>query len=348
MPTTTHNRCFKLFGLMVAPPLADMPLDRAIYHSALGGIVGVRGGYIFKFDATTGSVLMAKRFANSCFQYGCVAYGVNTGKLYATVWNEPLVHTGLNRLLFTISPATLTVDSSYDLSAIMASVYRGPGDGPGNLIALNVGGVDRLAISNVENNGATHELFLINPVTHAFNVANLANDAGWVGLCEGVDAGQTLWVTNRGDRKAYEYTMAMALWSWTATLAIGFLDQMSDVTYPGTGTYVYLTTNTQYLFPCPIDASPVGATIDLGAGATTTPNPYHVRWNGVAIGSGAKLYVPGYKSDAIHIVDLEAHTPAQTSDVTVKTGFDCPIDVVFAGTKAWAVQHGVAPLKEIV
>lgn len=346
--SSAHNRCFKWFDCTVTPPIADMPLDTAIYHADLGYIVGVRGGYIFKFNSSTGLLLSAGRFANAAFQYGCVCYGHFTGKLYATGWHDPMFNGAANRRIYTITPATLAVDSSYDITPIMVGSYAGIGDGPKTIYCRDIGGVDQLLVYNESNTGAARRLMrIVTPLVGSpvhWSSANIST-GGWVEI--DYAPSDMFYIVDRGSRYVTRLTATMTWDMDTDSIPVGYSNQMSSVVNPG-GTYLYATTNTQYMFPLPNDGSPVGAVIDLGSGATATPNPYRVRWNGVAIGAGAKLYVPGYKSDAIHVVDLDAHTPAQTSDVTVKTGFDCPVDVVFTGTKIWAIQHGVNPLKEIV
>lgn len=346
--SSAHNRCFKWFDCTVTPPIADMPLDTAIYHADLGYIVGVRGGYIFKFNSSTGLLLSAGRFANSAFQYGCVCYGHFTGKLYATGWHDPMFNGAVNRRVYTITPATLAVDSAYDLTPIMPGAYTGLGDGPRTIYCCNIGGADQLLIYNEDTNGGTRRwMRVVPPLVGSPSTWTSGNitTGGWAEMDLG--SGSTFWLVDRGSRHITQRSATMVFLMDTANVPIGYSNQLSGLANPG-GLYLYASTNTQYMFPIPNDGSPVGPAIDLGSGVSATPNPYRVRWNGLAIGSGAKLYVPGYKSDAIHVVDLDSHTPAQTSDVTVKTGFDCPIDVVFTGTKIWAVQHGINPLKEIV
>ncbi len=85
-------------------------------------------------------------------------------------------------------------------------------------------------------------------------------------------------------------------------------------------------------------ASPSNAnvsTIDLG---NDNFRPLHARYNSV----DELLYIPGGKSDSVAVLD-----PADDS-LSIVTGFDSPLDVVFTDSKAFAVQSGLVGLKEIV
>lgn len=76
--------------------------------------------------------------------------------------------------------------------------------------------------------------------------------------------------------------------------------------------------------------------LDLGT-VITGGKPARIRLSPL----DGKLYIPCQIEDTIIVWDTA------TESGIAKTGFDSPIDVVFTASKAFAVQSGITPLKEI-
>lgn len=116
---------------------------------------------------------------------------------------------------------------------------------------------------------------------------------------------------------------------------------MLGITHCPDNNRLYLATGTRWvlkLVPTIVSdpTNPSGTWIDLGRSGA---HPYRIKYRA----SDKKIYVPCLDDDTVCVID-----PLAADAVTVKTGFDFPIDIVPGLAKCWAVQHGVVPLKEVI
>lgn len=80
------------------------------------------------------------------------------------------------------------------------------------------------------------------------------------------------------------------------------------------------------------------STVALTNSSLATAHPIRIRYRS----SDGKLYIPTWEADSVVILDPTTDT---VSDI--KTGFSSPCDVVFTGSKAFAIQQSSLGIKEI-
>jgi hypothetical protein len=95
---------------------ADITLDAASYDSTRDTIIGVRGSYIYIFDANTLDTISQSRFDCPGFSPSHVLYAAAVDKVYVTMWNDStraaIAPTGdwPNSSIYEINPSTLAVE----------------------------------------------------------------------------------------------------------------------------------------------------------------------------------------------------------------------------------------------
>lgn len=351
--------CTRGFSITINPATTgttDMNLDQAIYAaspSAGNFIWGVRGGYLYKCNPTTGAKISATRFAVPAFSDASIAYDDVNDKLFCSVWRDMSFANGgdtnydiiVSKKLFRINPLTAAVETSAEINGEPLFPgyvsYDQQQLGPHRLIFYS-GVLYCASSSNVHDT-----ICAINPLTLAVTTNGdiLDWNAGyWMDFCiqpAGSEPAQ-LWIpfpiseVRPLEFPSLTYT-ASNYYSYEATDYASPYNIIYGVCWCPTNGKIYGTCRK----PTVVSFAPntVGSPFALTNIATgdTNATPYRIAYNPY----DGLIYVPGYKSNNVVVID-----PA-TDACTIKTGFDSPFDVVFTPTKKFAVQHSDVGLLEI-
>lgn len=342
----------------ISPYGGDTPLDQAVYSATQDKIYGVRGGYVHEFNATTGALIQSSRYACPGFSEASIAYDTVNNKIFCSVWDDYAFENDgdarydiiVSRKLFRLFPATLAVETSAEINGVggfpgyVGATYESGFIGPHRILYYN--GVLYCASGN---STLGSKLCAINVSTLAVATNGQAltwNQGKWIDFCvqpAGAEPMQ-IWTV----LPFYEvYPCASPALTYAASNYYAYdathYGASFNIIYgvcwcPSNGkiygtcrkpTVVTFTPNTA------IHAFPVSTIATGDANAT----PYRIAYNS----NDGLIYVPGYKSNNVVIID-----PATDTVVETQSGFDSPFDVVFTPTKKWAVQQGAIGLKEIV
>jgi len=315
-----------------------MPLDAAIYEPGRDKIFGVRSGYIFQFNASTGAVENCARFAAPAYGDSFIAYNSGDDRLYCTNWfnysNQAKFPDWQEKFLYKIDADTLAVISSHQFDS---SFWGGSGifrEGPRQLFAAAG------KVYGVFHRGSVpfSYVYEFDPGTGLFNIGGTENTGDYCRSDLVYDAVlDAFWAANasdgaqRWDRASFTQTISINLTAFDQPRGLAYRDPYMYFVMSEFGTIL-----PQHIRKKRIDDTGAITTIDTGR-----PNavPFNIKYRA----SNDRLYVPATLDDTVIIID-----PGTDIVESVKTGFDSPWDVVFTATKAWAVQHGPVGLKEIV
>lgn len=326
-----------------------MPLSSAVYVSSNGKIYGMMGPYLLQFDSITGAYEDAVLVTTPAQTHTHVVYHANTGLLYVSVWNS---QTGANsdgstpaivpeRDIFPVDPNTLVVGTKLGVYAAMAFVsssYYFP-EGPKQMLSSG-----SILWFDWDVSGAGHQYVRIDP----------SNPGGWTPWILAGDKfsadvafavgqfstdGTSIFYAHPLGAEVNKFNMAGVMGvTGSCELTVGDTGVVMPmaVEYCAADTFVYAVCGGQWLMKC-TSWTPGGyTTYNLGA-LVTNPDPFHIRY----CASDGNLYIPCQGANTIIVWN-----PTLNSGTT-KPGFDGPIDVVFAGSKKFAVQSGPSGLKEI-
>jgi len=301
-----------------------MPFNNAVYDAGRDVIFAVRGGYIFRCNATTGAIIECSRFTVPDFDDTYVVYAPNVDKLYATYWHDRQANNDAPvQGYFKINPDTFAVEAFITTTGIDDELASGP--------------------FGVEYSAGFVWAIYQNNTAEAFSLQKLDPTSDTVLSTTSVDGPSTRLISQIAVKSSdgslsmvrrtnvRNYSTVPALNFSTGSLArIGF-----GLAHDLVNGQYYVVTATQFVEKCAASAAAVFADIDTGV---TDATPRRARWNSI----DGKVYIPGWKSDSVIVID-----PAAADAVTIQTGFDSPYDMVFTPTKKWAVQHGNVGLKEV-
>ena len=308
-----------------------MPLNNATYDSGRDVIFAVRGGYIYKLNATTGSVITAARFNFPPWGDATyVALATNVDKLYAGVWHDPQpnVTAGVfpRQGICKINPDTFALENFVDT----ANIENDFGSGPFSLEFSSP------YVYFVYKNDLGHSisLYRYDPTTDTIG-ANTSVDGPTTDLESqlAVKTSDASISIVRRDRVS-NYTAAVVLNFSTANFS-GTGEVGRGVAHDLVNDNYYVACETQNVLKIPASTGAAAAIIDT---LQTNARPRRARWNSV----DGKVYIPSWQDNSIIVIN-----PAAADAVSVQTGFDSPYDMVFTPTKKWAVQHGRVGLKEV-
>lgn len=342
--TPSGDYMVKTYTITVAETITDMPLDQAVYVPSVGGrpayIAGVYGGYLYTFDPATGaaSATLKSRISVPPFSDSSLAYNPADDRLYLAHWNDPASGTPLltdatGQRLYQINADTLAVITTWDLNVL----------DPGPLghwlywcgmhrIICNAGKIYGTYFVRGSGFRPHGFVFSFDPATATF-VSTVTNNTlgGWLGLAIN---GSQLWLAAADTKKVY--TMALADITNGGTIAPSYTTGAPanfDLCVVPSGN-AYLTTKTGVIRRLTSGGSDRGNLTLPGA----SPYVLCVRYNPF----NGLVYAPDVNNNSVNVIN-----PADDS-VTVKTGFDSPLDMVFTPTKIFAVQSGRTALKEVV
>jgi len=336
--------CSKSLAINQAPE-EDMALDMAIYSSAQTCIYGVRGQYVYKFNATTGDKESEFRFVDDVVfsEASIVELG---GFLYIGVWRGVIED-------FNGSPNSDIYKVNY---ALNSSVALGlPGSGPFTQVpggAFGNYGFTGLVTDGTKIYGyygpRASNVFSVDPT----NIAGALVDSFSVGENYNlnhieIDAvNGVLWTTGSDVQQLYckeidltGFEQAGSNDPANTTLGICVVPNAAPTSvkvYCVTGSLDILKANIAQAYA----ALPALSSFDLTTLSILQGDakPMRIRYNP----NDGLVYIPTWSNDEVEILN-----PATDTITAVKTGFTNPIDCVFTPSKKWAVQNSSIGLREI-
>ena len=319
------------------PEVQDMPLNSAVWSPIHQKIYACRGGYVFRFDAD-GVLEDSARFITPEMDDTYIDYDQATDKLWVIMkrsFGSPS-DGNPSKYLVSVDPVTLAFTTyNFRNQVTNGNNWTSGETGPFRIRCDGLGIAYTLAYSDgtLAQVKQIHRWDLTTSPpseTHSFPSVQ----GGWWGdiLLDGA----LIWYCSTDSFNDIGSRQASNLGS---SLEYVQLDGSADRPYSCTrnpGSHMYAVQANQFILKGEVGTSPaLRSVIDIGRPNAT---PVNIRYNGVDF----MIYIPCYGDDTVVILN-----PADDSFV-VKTGFDSPFDVVFTGSKAFAVQHGSQGLKEIV
>lgn len=314
-----------------------MPLEQAIYSSTHDAIYGVRGGWVHKFNATTGALITSAVFSSDAV--GPASITEIGGVIYVCSWwtlkvSFPTAFRN-NRDLFTIDPNTLSATNTN-----IWSDYQGGSD-PSQDWTYGIYQItnDGTRIWGLLTNGSSIALspFYVLPS----NPSGLESNSQYIGG-GGPSGAELIWdsTNNVAVRVGQDYGGFISynmsgVFPPTMVQTVYPDQQLVGVCYCASKNRYYAVDNTSILVTC--DAANFSTIGSVNTGEALA-NPRRIKWNSV----DGYIYVPGWASNSVIVIDPETNTVVAT-----KTGFNQPWDVVFTPTKKFAVQNAPIGLREI-
>lgn len=339
--------CFKtFFGVE-----DNVPLDTAIYCATPNKIYGVRGQYVYQFNATSGALETTFRFASKIIwgESSIVEIG---SFLYIAVWRGPLA-----QIAPLYPPERDVYILDYNLTASVPMLLNAQADSITFGIIYPFGPATwQAGFANLFTNGTLLAGLIYPSMLSFFRVdpSNLSTmvisalDGSRSSLSDlSYDSANNSFYTN--DPKAPQFQ----IYDFTTPTKKARASPTPQETYghclfPNAGTpKVYAVTGGQDIVKFnvneayPLVAGPAGSftwTVIAGilpAGST----PMRIRLNP----ADGMMYIPNWMADSVSIID-----PSTDVALRVVSGFEAPIDIVFTGTKVFAVQNSAKGLKEVV
>lgn len=335
--------CSRSFTLTVSD---DMPLDAATYVPSTGKIVGVRGGYLFSFNATTGAKESSARFATPVFSGSCIAYEPVSNRLVVGCWNEWHEWIGSAALvpgkgLYNVNPASFAVIShnvSFPLDFPFGDLeLTALPDGVHSLFASG-GTVYGLVQSN-NVSGGRGGLLWFNPGTDSL----ISVGGGQYSSNQGQPG--SLVVTTNGIVIPSAFSR-MRIYDKAAPTATPLFDVNYPALVPDTdssGLSGVVADGSENLYWIDRSDAIIKTAPDLTGGVRLSVGDAAARYFGIAYNSNdGYIYLANPLGNTVAVWN-----PATDTLVAIKTGFDSPHGFVFSPTAKFAVQHSTSGLKLI-
>lgn len=315
----------------------DMPLDAAVYEPGRDMIFGVRSGYVFQFNATTGALENSARYFAPAYGDAHITYESITDRLYVTHWfnysNQSKFPVWQEKFMHRIIPDTLGVETFYQFDSSFFGVSGIFKEGPRQVFAAagKIYGVFH------EGSASTSNVYEFDPGTGLFNNAGSENTGDYARSDLAYDSvTDSFWIAtiqgaSRYDRATVAFVDSINLPANNIPRGLAYRNPDMYFAMSEFGTVL-----PQHIRKKRVDDTGPTTTIDMGS---ATMIPFNIRYRA----STDRLYVPTTLDNTVVIIDPNTDTVE-----SVKAGFDSPWDVVFTASKAFAVQHGPQGLKEIV
>lgn len=326
----------------------------ACYFAGTDKIYGTMENYILKFNATTGTrEAYAKVAAPLYGPMTCYAgsTAVYCGLVHDYSWVNDTLPGVANKFIWTVNPTTLVATDSFGLNAFDEAFLGVASDSYAHLGALQMKEFSGYLYFERANGGGTTPA-RVNLTNSADNTLDDFGDPwGDAGFwSEATELG-----TYGGNNRMFQIDMGGPAWE-SRTITPGILgpfvspwDPIGDTVYstnpdnpaallfyaPSTAVYIVCGNGNMHKR----DASTGGAISVLNLDAVfANVKPFRIRLSPL----NGQFYIPCQDMNVVIIWD------PLTDTGIYRDGFHSPIDIVFTNTKAWAVQSGVTPLREII
>lgn len=331
----------------------DMPLHSAVYESGRDFIYAVRGGTVFKLNATNGNKISSSRFGGPDLSDSYICYDSGRDKLWVTYSPAfrapPDLPTPINdRFIYKLNVDTFAIEQTIGIDAQNLESSN-PSFVCNNVIRhIRSNGVQLAFATNNQStsNGCQFVVFDPDNLPGAlFTRSNIDGTGGrWPSL--EIRPGSTDYLLctddNYNDGVHRRTNADVFVESGGGYPVIGFnhgapfTARIYGFAYVSSSNKHYCANRSNLVLKLDASAAIVGTAIDTGRASADI-------WNIRLSPLDGKLYAPTFSDNAVAVID-----PASGDAVTVKTGFDSPWDVVFTNARAFAVQHSAQGLKEIV
>lgn len=331
-------------------------MDQAVFDSTDNLIIGVRGGRVFKCNATTGAVISSADYSPLAFGPSSIVWDSGLNRCFSTSWN--IGHYNFDntkdiavRNIYRIVPTTLAVDIVKDIysmftpgdGAMMPPLLPGPACGF-SAMRTSGGNIYATGWDGGAATGPEEVFFQISPdLTTVKNFIRMGSNAG-----SSFSPNNSMAVTGT---RVFGVEVADAIYWWLdfsdlTYATFGLSDNLANLQgmialeYAPIQNKIFVTDEFQFVYVFnplfdPLTPDPLLATINTGRSLF---NGVSIRYNT----NDQHLYIAGGADNVVIVMN-----PANNTFV-VKTGFDLPCDFVFTPAHKFAVQHGSTPLKEIV
>ena len=316
----------------------DLSLEQAIYSSTHDAIYGVRGGWVHKFNATTGALITSAVFSSDAI--GPASITEIGGVIYVcSWWTNKLPEIAAfrdNHDIFSIDPTTLAATNThiwktYTSSNVNPNWAYGP-------FQITTDGTRIVGLLGQGFNA--FQPFYVDPSVPLGLKYSGSVSTRYGG---GPAGGELIWDSANGvavfsyqDGPAItSYDMSSGSPSIVDDTSGSFTKKVVGLCYcPDTDKY-YAVDNTSILVTLEaLDFTAIGS-INTGE---ATANPRRIKFNP----NTGYLYVPGWASNSVIVIDPVLETVVET-----QTDFNQPWDVVITPTKMFAVQNAPIGLREI-
>lgn len=311
-----------------------MPITEAFYLSSTDKIYGVMSNYVLKFNATTG---VKEASARVCApMLGPMRIIGRGSSLYvASMFDMTVTPNGQpsNRTIWTVDPNTLAATNTLGTNALVvaqngkAPVWSGPN------AMFFIGDVLYWQESAITGLASYMFIDVTNPTTHDVLSWN-GTSGSWTPETWCYDGSTYIVACDPAQQQVEIYlpTLAPGANSGFSSTAP---DSAVAVAWASNVGFAYAVCGNESLYRL-LTYTPTHTSTLHNLGVIA-PNcaPTRIRYiNGL-------LYLPCQKTDVIIIWN-----PVTDTGI-VKSGFESPIDVIWTGTKLWAVQTSIQSLKEI-
>lgn len=320
-------------------------IDQAIYHAGTDKIYGVKGQWVFKFNATTGALEASLKFApdiggvSSITSIGTKLY---IGTTYSGGDNVNSILPYKLRDIYVVDTTTFALPVSRFNFDSKLTVFFG---------ARNVEqwaiGWRHLLTDGTKLFGDLDEgqIFRVDPTNlpgYAFQGFDCPPDMAYD------PTNVVLWFTQPYSPNVF------------AVDATNFANSCSDtggMSDAVNGICFCVAQNKAYFVQGDFNIGMISAAghfpgftnfgFTLFNTGRINANPIHVKAVNNLVGNplNGKVLIPAWDDDTVLVWNPATDNPA---DMGVKAGFTSPVDIVSTPTKNWAVQTGTTPLKEIV
>lgn len=326
-----------------------MPLHSAVYQSGRDVIFAVRGGTVFKLNATTGKKISSSRYGGPDLSDSYITYDTGRDKLWVTYspggFKAPPGNTAPtnDEYIYKLNPDTLAIEQTIGIGANLLSANPFDEQLCNNVMRhLTSNGVHLGYVTNSPTNANGTKFVFFNPDSLPFNTFTRSNTTARWGFIS-VYPSSTDWLYVDDDsyndgvtRRTNANVFVESGGGYPVIGSNANTKRIYGFAFVASSNKQYCANRSNLILKLDASSAIVGTAIDTGRPAADI---WNIRRNTV----DGKLYAPTFSDNAVVIID-----PAAGDAVTVKTGFDSPWDVVFTPTKKWAIQHSSEGLKEIV
>jgi len=324
---------------------SDMPLDQAIYVAATDKIYGVRGQWVFQFNATTGGKEKEFRFVDDALfsESSIVLLG---SSLYVAVWRSAFDLNNYPDPSQDIFKIDLGLNTAVGLGLYNVGGGGGPQNGFCNLIT---DGTHLYGATGYTVQFSHSRRFKVDPTNIATYVERNAQASKTAPVVDLVwDAvNSVFWeAESYGPEVDGYYQDIGTLLPTPRSVANPTPTKPCYGIALAPGTKLYVVTKSSTIFkvngneavaglPGPFGLATWSSLLLLQSGA----RPIKIKYNPF----NGLIYVPTWAGNTVEVLD-----PATDTIVAIKTGFNTPLDVVCTPTKVFAVQNSATGLKLLV